>query len=164
MNKSLYEITQGYLNVLQNLQIDEETGEILNLTTLDDVSGELTEKTEAVALYIKETIAFAEAIKQEETVLANRRKTLENKAERLKAYLKVCLENAGFEKVETAKTVVSFRNSVSVHIENEKMLPKEYVTIEQKIKADKTAIRKAIQSGVEIKGASLITNRNLQIK
>ena len=30
MNNTLYEITDKYLKVLDNLEIDEETGEILN--------------------------------------------------------------------------------------------------------------------------------------
>ena len=39
MNNTLYEITDKYLKVLDNLEIDEETGEILNAEELDELSG-----------------------------------------------------------------------------------------------------------------------------
>ena len=49
MNNTLYEITDKYLKVLDNLEIDEETGEILNAEELDELSGAFEEKSEAVA-------------------------------------------------------------------------------------------------------------------
>lgn len=36
--RSLYEITREYLETLDNLQIDEETGEILDLDKLDAIA------------------------------------------------------------------------------------------------------------------------------
>lgn len=44
MNNTLYEITDKYLKVLDNLEIDEETGEILNAEELDELSGAFEEK------------------------------------------------------------------------------------------------------------------------
>ena len=38
MNNTLYEITDKYLKVLDNLEIDEETGEILNWTNCPEPS------------------------------------------------------------------------------------------------------------------------------
>lgn len=38
MNNTLYEITDKYLKVLDNLEVDEETGEILNAEELDELS------------------------------------------------------------------------------------------------------------------------------
>ena len=53
MNNTLYEITDKYLKVLDNLEIDEETGEILNAEELDELSGAFEEKSEAVACYLR---------------------------------------------------------------------------------------------------------------
>jgi hypothetical protein len=43
-------------------------------------------------------------------------------------------------------------------------LPKEYLKEKIEISADKTAIKKAIESGENISGALLVTKSNLQIK
>ena len=77
MNNTLYEITDKYLKVLDNLEIDEETGEILNAEELDELSGAFEEKSEAVACYIKNSEVFIGNLKAEEANLAKRRKQTE---------------------------------------------------------------------------------------
>ena len=74
MNNTLYEITDKYLKVLDNLEINEETGEILNAEELDELSGAFEEKSEAVACYIKNSEVFIGDLKAEEANLAKRRK------------------------------------------------------------------------------------------
>lgn len=164
MNNTLYEITDKYLKVLDNLEIDEETGEILNAEELDELSGAFEEKSEAVACYIKNSEVFIGDLKAEEANLAKRRKQTEKRIDYLKNVLTACLDAAGRDKVETTKVRVSFRKSVAVSIDDEKALPAGFVVKTVTMKPDKTAIKKAIQSGQEVSGASLVENRNLQIK
>lgn len=164
MNNTLYEITDKYLKVLDNLEIDEETGEILNAEELDELSGAFEEKSEAVACYIKNSEVFIGNLKAEEANLAKRRKQAEKRIDYLKNVLTACLDAAGRDKVETTKVRVSFRKSVAVSIDDEKALPADFVVETVTTKPDKTAIKKAIQSGQEVSGASLVENRNLQIK
>ena len=147
MNNTLYEITDKYLKVLDNLEIDEETGEILNAEELDELSGAFEEKSEAVACYIKNSEVFIGDLKAEEANLAKRRKQTEKRIDYLKNVLTACLDAAGRDKVETTKA-----------------LPADFVVETVTTKPDKTAIKKAIQSGQEVSGASLVENRNLQIK
>lgn len=151
MNNTLYEITDKYLKVLDNLEIDEETGEILNAEELDELSGAFEEKSEAVACYIKNSEVFIGDLKAEEANLAKRRKQTEKRIDYLKNVLTACLDAAG-------------RDSVAVSIDDEKALPADFVVETVTTKPDKTAIKKAIQSGQEVSGASLVENRNLQIK
>ena len=63
---------------------------------------------------------------------------------------------------ETAR--ISFRKSIQVQIDDEAALPADYVTTTVTTKPDKTAIKKAIQAGEDVTGASLVENRNIQIK
>lgn len=114
MNNTLYEITDKYLKVLDNLEIDEETGEILNAEELDELSGAFEEKSEAVACYIKNSEVFIGDLKAEEANLAKRRKQTEKRIDYLKNVLTACLDAAGRDKVETTKVRVSFRKSVAV--------------------------------------------------
>ena len=46
---TLYEITKEYLDVLDNLEVDEETGEITGAERLDEMEGSFDQKAEAVA-------------------------------------------------------------------------------------------------------------------
>ena len=156
MNNSLYEITREYLEAFDRLEVDEETGEILNFEAVDALAGVFEEKAESVA--------FIGSLKTEESSLAERRKSAERKVDNMKKYLASCLDAAGREKVETAKVRVSFRKSVAVSIDDEGALPADYIVETVSTKPDKTAIKKAIQAGQEITGASLVENRNIQIK
>lgn len=161
---SLYEIKNEYLNVLNNIEFDEETGEILNLEELENMEAAFEEKTEAVALFIKEQNALAEAIKAEEKSLYERRKRMENKSERLKTYLAQSLLEVGRDNFETPRCRLSFKKSTSVEIADESLLPKEYLKETITYKPDKTLIKEDIKNGVIVDGASLIEKRNLQIK
>ena len=129
MNNTLYEITDKYLKVLDNLEIDEETGEILNAEELDELSGAFEEKSEAVACYIKNSEVFIGNLKAEEANLAKRRKQTEKRIDYLKNVLTACLDAAGRDKVETTKVRVSFRKSVAVSIDDEKALPADFVVV-----------------------------------
>ena len=161
---SLYEISKDYLTVLDNLEIDEETGEIINSDTLDAVSEELEAKAESVACYIKDLKAYAEAVKAEGEALAKRRKAAENKAESLKRYLASCLDMAGKEKLETSKCRIGFRNDSYVEIIDECLIPEQYMSQKITVTPDKTAIKNAIKEGIEIDGTRLSEKRSIQIK
>ncbi len=160
----LYNITSNYLDILNNLEIDEETGELLNFDKLEELDSKLEDKAEAVALYIKNEQSIAGQIKQEEASLAARRKQHENKAERLKDYLSYSLLSANKLKIETSKASLSFRKSESVEVNDIDLIPKEFIKVKTTESADKTAIKKALKSGQNIDGAVLKINQNLQIK
>ena len=159
---SLYELSQTYLEVLDAL-ITNEDG-TMDITSLEEINDELGNKIENVALYIKDITAFAESIKAEEQNLAQRRKSLENKAIHLKGYLTSCMEMVGQTKFETAKVKLSFRNSKAVEITNETMLPSRYYAEKRTYVPDKVAIKEAIEEGDDVPGAELVERRNLQIK
>ncbi|HHX72170.1 MAG TPA: siphovirus Gp157 family protein [Clostridiales bacterium] len=161
--KSLYEITQDYLSALDGLQVDEETGEILNIETLEEVSADFEKKAEAVACYIKNLNAFTVALKSEEEALSVRRKAAEKKAENLKKYLASCLETAGMTKLETPKAKLSFRKSSSVQICDPDLIPSEFKEIIQQTRISKAEIKKAIQAEQTVPGAYLQETKNLQV-
>jgi hypothetical protein len=134
----------------------------------DDMADELealdmkrAEKIENVACYIKNLDAEAEAIKREEKRLAERRKSAESKAERLKQYLAYALH--GEEVYSSARVKLSWRKSESVEVESVDLLPEEFRRIKTTVDADKTAIKQAIKSGEDVAGACIVERRNLQV-
>ena len=101
----LYEIDAAIQNVLDNMTVDPDTGEAkLDEEALAGLQMEREKKLEGVALAIKNMSAEAEAIRNEETALAKRRKALENKVESMKGFLRDALDG---EKLKTPRVSVS---------------------------------------------------------
>lgn len=159
----LYEIEQEILDCL-----DLETGEVIDPERLDALQMERTCKLEGVALWIKNLVADAKAIREEEKALAERRKAAEKKAESLKKWLTDKLYG---EKFSTAKVAVSFRRSEGLDVVDtdefciwamgngrDDFLSYKTPTIN----AD--AVKKAIKEGVDIPYARIEERMNIQIK
>ena len=156
---TLYEIVREIEDF--EFEIDPETGEILNIDELDKLELAKDVKVENICLYIKNLDSDAVAYKTEKDSFAKKQKAAENKAARLKAYLQGML--AG-EKFKSNKVTVSYRKSKSVEVADVNSIPEEYLTITQKVDPDKMAIKKAIESGIEVQGCSLVEKQNMQIK
>lgn len=114
----LYEAVEGLAIV--NSWLDEHADELLasggELTPelaalLDQAEGDFRVKVERVALKVRELLATADAIKIEETRLAQRRKATENAATSLKAYLQRALEAAGETTVKGPLATVALQKN-----------------------------------------------------
>jgi hypothetical protein len=108
--------------------------------------------------------ADIKAFKEEENRIAKRRKTIENKFEGLKEYLRNTLVNAGIDKVTTGTFKVRVQNSnPSVNVYSEEKIPNEY-KIPQPAKVDKKQILDTLKNGGLVDGAELVTgNKHLVI-
>jgi hypothetical protein len=76
---------------------------------LDAVDLDFTEKAERVAVVLKERLAYAAMLKNEEDELQRRRKSLENDAQRLRDYLMEQMQRVGKEKIEGVKAKMALR-------------------------------------------------------
>lgn len=152
---TLYEIDAAILNCC-----DAETGEIIDADALDALMMEREAKIENIALYIKNLTADAAAYKAEKEAFAAREAQAANKADRLKKYLTAALNG---QKFSTSRCAVGFRRSEKVEIDEESVIPAEYMNETVKRTPDKTAI-KAIKAGREISGCRLVENQNISIK
>lgn len=151
----LYEIDEAILAC-----IDQETGEIIDPEQLDALQIERETKLENVALWIKDLKAEAEALKAEKLAFAERQKAAENKADSLKKWLADAL--AG-EKFKTTRVAVSFRKTKSVQVADIWQLDDSFVKYAEPT-ADKAAIKKAIEAGQEVAGATLVENVSISVK
>jgi hypothetical protein len=153
---TLYEIDQAILEC-----VDFETGEIFDQEKLDGLMMERSAKIESVALWVKNLESDAVAYKAEKEAFAQREKQASDKAKRLKEWLARVCEG---EKFSTAKCAVSFRTSESVSIEEGAVIPDEYMRTKTTSEPDKTAIKDALKTGVEIVGCQIVTKFNTNIK
>ena len=158
----LYEINAALEELLN--QQDPETGELTcDMGALEALMLERDEKLEGLALYCKNCDAEAKAIREEEKALADRRRSLENRAGRAREFLELQLRG---EKFTTPRVAVSWRKSEAVEIgmgffatdANERFL--RYRDPE----ADKAAVRAALKAGETVPGAELVTRQSMQIK
>ena len=115
---TLYEISDNYLQLLAAIEAGDIPEEAIS-DTLEAVEGELDDKIDNIACYIKSLRAEAEIIKAEEHNLAARRKAKESKAERLAEYLSDAMQRSNKTKLETARNKISFRRSYGTRITDE---------------------------------------------
>ena len=161
---TLYDINSQILDFMNNIEIDEETGEILtDMSLLDQLQVAHDEKIENIACYIKSVEAECDAIKKEEVNLVKRRKVKENLINRLKAMLSDDLQGSKFE---TARCKISFRKSTSTEVNEEEFLKfhKDLCTKVETYKYSKTDLKKMVQSGTPLHGVKLVENKSISVK
>lgn len=155
MSQSLYEINQQLLEA-----IDLSTGEIVDEAAYNALQLERTEKLEGIALWHKNLLAQAEALKAEEKAFSDRRKSAESKA----AYLKDLLaRELNGQKFETVKAKIGWRKSTVVAVDEDK-LPPQYLLSETVYSVDKNELKELLKRGETIPGAELVENNNISIK
>ncbi len=164
MKKTLYDVSDEYINAYENITIDEETGELLGMEALYNIKDEFNKKAEAIAIIIKSSENFTEDLKVEKKNIDARIRQNERKTEWLKSYLTSCMDKVNLSKFETTKCKISFRKSETVEVYDTLILPEEFRKAKVEYTADKTAIKKAIKAGLPVTGAVLIEKNNIQIK
>lgn len=163
MSMSLYHIDQA----LENL-VDHDTGEVLDFDAFEELQMARDAKIEGIVCWTKNLAAEAKAIREEEKELAERRRALEAKRDKLLGYVDRALDGAPFQ---TARCSVTYRKSTAVEITSMEALVKWCMDngYDGKVtyaaptvaKSDITAMLKA---GTAIDGAELVTRMNMGVK
>jgi gamma-glutamylcysteine synthetase len=163
MSMSLYEIDQSILAL-----VDPETGEILDDAALEQLQMERETKLENIACWIKNLTAESAAIRQEEINLAERRKVLERKCERLKKYL---FEALNGEKFQTAKCAVTYRKVSKVEISDARRVAEWCedngfgdLVVYSDPTVSKNELAKILRSGTQIPGAVMAEGMSMGVK
>lgn len=162
---TLYEINREIEQLIENA-VDTETGElILDQQELYEFELAWNEKIENLALYIKNLNAEARELKAEEQTLASRRKSAENKSERLTAYLDDMLHGDPFK---TSKVEVTYRRSTVVQVDDEfvdwAMSSDERFLRYKQPEPDKRLIGEMLRMGQSVPHAALVSELRMTIK
>lgn len=163
MSLSLYHIDQA----LENL-IDRETGEVLDFEAFEELQMARDAKIDGIACWTKNLAAEAKAIREEELGLADRRKKLERKRERLLDYLDRALDGKPYQ---SARCAITYRKSTPVEITNMGELVQWCIDHghEDKVQyatptVGKSDIAPLLKAGVEVEGAEIATKWNMGVK
>ena len=162
-NLSLYEIASEFPALMENEEITLEDKKKIE----EELTLLLQKKSQNIIGYTKNIELTINAMKEEEKRIADNRKALENKVTKFKEYVKECMENNGFSKIETELGTLSIaKNPASVEIINEDEVPSEFKQEVVTVKIDKTKIKNNFKETGEIPaGVNIVTtNTNLRIK
>lgn len=163
---TLFELSAQYLQFMELIENGEIPAEAI-ADTFEALDGEIEIKIDNTACVIKQLLAEAVAIKEQETALRERRTQKEKAAENLKALLTDNMQRIGKNKLDTARNLVSFRKSTSVKIEDEagfmKAFP-QFCNVKTEVSINKKELTDRLKAGEEINGASLEVKQNLQLK
>ncbi len=161
----LYEITGAYAQIEQMLD-NPDIGEADLLQAIDEVDGALKEKAQNIAMAVRNLETTAEAIKEAETHMAERRKSIENKVKSIKDYVLRCMTAAGVTKIECEYFRMAIRNNPQkVVIDDENAIPLAYLRQPEPPPPapDKKAMLADMKQGVVIDGAHMEQTQSLVI-
>ena len=166
---SLYHISEQYSSLLEAIEYGIIPEEAIT-DTLEAVEGELKEKIDSIACYIKSLRADIRALKDEENSLRERRSDKERKVEYLTDYIDSTLKKLEIKRLETARNKITYRKSSRVTIlgENEFI---EWAKTEapdllkfSDPEISLTAIKAAVKNGRHLENVIIEQYDNIQLK
>ena len=157
---TIYEIDKEIMNLT-----DPETGEITDFDSLMALQMDRDRKIENLAIFYKNNMAEADAIKAEISSLEKRKKAAESRANSAKRYLEYILQSEPFK---TAKCEISFRKSSRVEILSTQAV-KDWFSDNRPdlLKTEipgKKEIGDLIKSGAIIPSVAIVDSMNMGVK
>jgi len=159
----LYELADDYREALEALtDVEDEAVQ----DTLEGLKGALEVKSINVAKYIGNLNATADAIDNAIKQMTARKNAYQNKAKRIKNWLKLNMEACKITEIIAPEFALKIVNNPPAVIlsEEEDLIPDKFKKKVVTISIDKIAIKNAINSGEEVQGARLESSTRLQIK
>ena len=161
---SIFQIREDICAALENVRVDEETGEITGQEEVNALAMSAEEKTVSICRFILRKDAFIDELEQHIKFCQEQLKREKRERETLANLAVFGLETANATKIKAPGIAIGTRKSESVEIFDESQLPKEYIKEKVTTAPDKTAIKIALKAGKEVPGAKIAENRNLSIK
>lgn len=163
---SIYELTDDFLRI-QEMMEDPELDPQTLADTFEAVDGELELKAESYAKVMKNLEGDIVAIKAEIDRLTSKKKAIENNIKNMKATLQGVMEATGKTKFKTDLFSFGIQKnapSVVIDVEDVRDIPEDYLKFKEP-EVDKTAIKAAINDGVDLSGiAHLEQSQSLRIR
>lgn len=181
MSKNLFEIQESMMNLLE-YGVNDETGEIIETeeefnALYDSIQLDLQTKLDNTICLNKIIDGEIDVIDKEIKRLSAEKSARVKKKDWLKNRVDAFVrrqftdENGNLDtdglnayKLSLPHSKISYRKSTSVDVYDIDSIPKEFIKTKIELNPDKTAIKNAINSGKEVKGAKIVTNYGIQLK
>jgi hypothetical protein len=155
----LYELTEQYKE-LANLDVEPE----LLADTLEGIEGEIEIKAENLLSVVSNMSSDVDAIDNEIKRLQARKKTIANRQDWLREYLRSNMEAMSIDKISCPLFTITLRKATqAVSIGDLSLVPDEYKKVT--VSPDKVKIKNDLKAGADIPGCELVDGkRGLMIK
>lgn len=164
MSNSIYQISKELELIFQAIEINDGEVNEETFTALAITQEQIQNKGIQYGFKCMEINRENDQIDSEIERLTAIKKRNANLEKRLKETLSNAMQHFGIDEIKISTLKINFRKSESVTIENEDLIDDKF-KIEKVTKTiSKTAIKEAIKSGIDVKGAKIDVNYNLQIK
>ena len=149
--------------------IDQETGEVLDVSAFESLQMEREKKAENMALWVLDLKDEVASIDNELKRLKERKEFTERKMDSLKRYLQIITHG---EKIKTPLVSVSYRANSSVELLDKESVIKfaqendldDDLLRYQEPEISKTAVKKMLVEGKDVPGAIIVENLSTIIK
>lgn len=162
--KSIYNVHQEYRNIVD--EIVENGGEVTESLeqALSTTKQELEVAASQFSLLTREMDNQALSIQAEIERLQDYKKHIEGTSAKIKEQIKNAMLAAEIQKIKGELVSISFRKSEATVIDDETLIPLIYKDQKTVYNINKTDIKNAIKSGVNVPGARIVENKNINIK
>lgn len=163
MTESLYKLTEQFLEVKQQLEEMEDIDPLLIEDTLESYKGDIYDKAENVAKYIRTLEYSALNKKAESTRLKQSSDSDMKKAQSLMGYLHDMLERADLKELSAGVFTFKFKKGSEVVVIDESELPswkdrKDLYDVKPVFKYSKPELKEMLKKGEVIPGVSIERN------
>jgi predicted nuclease with TOPRIM domain len=163
---TLYQLADKYRSLAQKLEeLTDDPQAIAD--TLEGEAMELEDKARAVACYIANIEAEADAYAAHAKTVADKAKAIQRRADSLRDYLKLNMEACGITEIKpngAGPTLKIKQNPESVEITDAALIPDEYLAPPAPRAPDKTKIKEMLKAGAELTFARLTRGTRLEMK
>ncbi len=140
---------------------DGDISECPMVEIMEKIEGDINEKLLGWGVWFKNVDAESAAIKAEIEKLTSRKRSLDNKAERIKGTISHFLQD---KMLKNAKVVIRRTNSKQVIVSDKDALDIRFLRTVRKVDPNKVAIKDAINAGEKVEGAAIVNKENVSIK
>lgn len=157
---SLHEITDKHRELMTLAETDEDMAQAV-ADTMESIEGEFEDKALSLMAVMDNIGESIPAIDAEIARLTARKKTIVNKQESMKNYLKMNMEASGIKKITCPLfTITLAKGRDIVQIDDVDKIPADYLNIKTSYAPMKKEILAALKEGEIIEGATLTKSEN----
>ena len=162
---SLYKLTEQQRELKEIAGSSDAPAEAFE-DTFNALEGQFNDKAVSVIHVVQNMDSDVEAIKVEIKRLTDRKKTIENKQNSIREYLRTNMEANDITKIECPLfTITLAKGRDIVVIDDETKIPDEYVDVTVVTKPNKAEILKKLKAGESVEGARIEKSKtSLRIK
>lgn len=162
----LYELTEQHKELEALAEGDDVELQVALSDTFEAIEGEFDDKAVSLINVTHNIDSDIEALDAEIKRLESRKKSMSNKKEWMREYLRTNMEASGITKIECPVFSITLgKGRDMVEVLNEDEIPPDYLNIKTSMDPDKKLILEGLKKGEEIAGCKLTKSKSvLRIK